>query len=209
MQGDKRNYVAVAFHTFSHISNTIINFLEKQLPSRQMRNGDYSDVDASGYARIARRSDQMQQPRRHHRRSTRSASASRESDICSPLHRYSVLSKDHISRDQSNHDQSNGTSDLTTSTKHADSGASTSSGVVEESNETMKESSEECHMEQQQMMVIVCSECRGQPNRGVIFQCTVCQNVFLCSECENRGIHDEHIMLRLKANANGHFLMPM
>lgn len=43
---------------------------------------------------------------------------------------------------------------------------------------------------------ILCSECQGE-GRGVFYSCTICKNYFLCSDCENRGLHDQHIMVRV------------
>lgn len=34
---------------------------------------------------------------------------------------------------------------------------------------------------------------------GVWYRCTVCTSYMLCSECEHRGVHDEHIMMRVTA----------
>uniref|UniRef100_A0A915JN30 ZZ-type domain-containing protein n=1 Tax=Romanomermis culicivorax TaxID=13658 RepID=A0A915JN30_ROMCU len=43
---------------------------------------------------------------------------------------------------------------------------------------------------------LYCNQCRGE-GRGVWYKCTVCQDFLLCSDCENRGLHDHHIMVRL------------
>lgn len=43
-----------------------------------------------------------------------------------------------------------------------------------------------------------CSECQGE-GRGVWYKCTTCFDFFLCSECENKGLHDHHIMVRISS----------
>lgn len=48
---------------------------------------------------------------------------------------------------------------------------------------------------------IFCSECHGE-GRGVFYSCTVCKNYFLCSDCENRGVHDQHIMVRVSSGVS-------
>jgi len=45
---------------------------------------------------------------------------------------------------------------------------------------------------------MLCSECQGE-GRGVWYKCTTCNDFLLCSECENRGLHDHHIMVRISA----------
>uniref|UniRef100_A0A914W169 PB1 domain-containing protein n=1 Tax=Plectus sambesii TaxID=2011161 RepID=A0A914W169_9BILA len=42
---------------------------------------------------------------------------------------------------------------------------------------------------------VVCSECQGS-GRGVWYKCTCCNEFYLCSDCEHRGLHDQHIMVR-------------
>lgn len=51
-------------------------------------------------------------------------------------------------------------------------------------------------------LAIVCSECRGE-GRGVWYRCTVCVDFYLCSDCENRGLHDQHIMVRITSATAG------
>uniref|UniRef100_A0A915KPY0 ZZ-type domain-containing protein n=1 Tax=Romanomermis culicivorax TaxID=13658 RepID=A0A915KPY0_ROMCU len=41
-----------------------------------------------------------------------------------------------------------------------------------------------------------CHECEGSSKRGVWYSCTVCADYFLCTDCENRGLHDKHSMIR-------------
>lgn len=49
---------------------------------------------------------------------------------------------------------------------------------------------------------ILCCECHGE-GRGVWYKCTVCADFYLCSDCENRGLHDQHIMVRLSSGYHG------
>lgn len=49
----------------------------------------------------------------------------------------------------------------------------------------------------------LCSECHGEGRgRGVWYKCTTCTELILCSECENRGLHDHHVMIRISSAAS-------
>ena len=42
---------------------------------------------------------------------------------------------------------------------------------------------------------VVCDECQG-PVRGARFRCLQCPDYDLCSVCEDKGIHTEHVMVK-------------
>lgn len=54
---------------------------------------------------------------------------------------------------------------------------------------------------------ILCSECQGE-GRGVWYKCTICSEFYLCSECENRGLHDQHIMVRITSATSSYHGTP-
>lgn len=41
---------------------------------------------------------------------------------------------------------------------------------------------------------VTCDECEG-PVAGTRFKCTVCSNYDLCSSCQAKGLHKEHVLL--------------
>lgn len=54
---------------------------------------------------------------------------------------------------------------------------------------------------------VLCNECQGE-GRGVWYKCTVCNDFYICSECENRGLHDHHIMMRLMSSTGSYHGTP-
>lgn len=53
-----------------------------------------------------------------------------------------------------------------------------------------------------------CNECGCDPIKGIRYLCTVCEDFDLCQKCEAKGIHSEHVLLKIrKVNQGQHKFM--
>jgi hypothetical protein len=44
----------------------------------------------------------------------------------------------------------------------------------------------------------ICDSCNVSPIIGIRYMCSVCHNFDLCQNCEAKGVHCEHVMLKIR-----------
>ena len=44
----------------------------------------------------------------------------------------------------------------------------------------------------------ICDSCNASPIIGIRYMCSVCHNFDLCQNCEAKGFHCEHVMLKIR-----------
>ena len=45
---------------------------------------------------------------------------------------------------------------------------------------------------------IECDACGKNPIQGVRFKCAICPDYDLCEDCEKKGVHPEHAMIKIR-----------
>lgn len=48
---------------------------------------------------------------------------------------------------------------------------------------------------------IICDACNASPIKGIRFKCSVCPDYDICQDCEAKGHHSEHALLKIRKPA--------